>query len=116
MARSTFAGGSIILLTALAALVGLPSSAVAQDSAAPASPVKMEPLAPPNGTSQEAAPAADAAGVSPAEQAFRAGVDLYKKNMFNEALNEFNRALALDAGHQGQDLLPQGGQEPVKLV
>ncbi|NLN91827.1 MAG: tetratricopeptide repeat protein [Candidatus Hydrogenedens sp.] len=36
------------------------------------------------------------ANVTEAESYFRRGVDLYKKDLFREALTEFNRALALD--------------------
>ncbi len=55
--------------------------------------------APENAAGAVQAPENQETTVSPAEQAFREGVNLYKKDMYSEALNEFNRALALDPGH-----------------
>ena len=46
-----------------------------------------------------AAPALSESGISQAEQHFQDGVALYKQGLYREALNLFQRALALEPGH-----------------
>ncbi|HOH51335.1 MAG TPA: tetratricopeptide repeat protein, partial [Candidatus Hydrogenedentes bacterium] len=81
--------------------------AVAPVTAQEASDAGLQASSPPVEEAQaapEAAPAVSAAapaetGVSEAEQYYRRGVELYKQDLYREALTEFNRALALDPGH-----------------
>ena len=81
--------------------------AVAPVTAQEASDAGLQASSPPVEEAQaapEAAPAVSAAapaetGVSEAEQYYRRGVELYKQDLYREALTEFNRALALDPAH-----------------
>jgi len=71
-----------------------PNTPAEADSAAtPASTATVEPPA------AAATPAAPAAPAGDANEAFQRGVALYKKDLYREALTEFNRALALDANN-----------------
>ncbi|HQL94157.1 MAG TPA: tetratricopeptide repeat protein, partial [Candidatus Hydrogenedentes bacterium] len=77
--------------------------AVAPVTAQEASDAGLQASSPPVEEAQ-AVPAGPAAapaeaGVSEAEQYYRRGVELYKQDLYREALTEFNRALALDPGH-----------------
>ena len=74
--------------------------AVAPVTAQEAADAGLQATSPPVEEAQ-AAPAAFPAetGVSEAEQYYRRGVELYKQDLYREALTEFNRALALDPGH-----------------
>ena len=90
-------GGVAALLAGL--VLGM-FSAVAQDTAAPPPPPAQE------------ASDAGAAGAAPAESAvataalpedeqyYRRGVELYKQDLYREALTEFNRALAINPNHE----------------
>ncbi|NLF59208.1 MAG: tetratricopeptide repeat protein, partial [Candidatus Hydrogenedens sp.] len=49
--------------------------------------------------SPDAAAPSQAVGVSEAELYYRRGVELYKQDLYREALTEFNRALALEPDH-----------------
>src|SRR6056297_2845018 len=71
----------------LAALVAMLPVA-AQNAPAPEA-------APPAESAEQATPeaAGQGAGVSQAEEVFRRGVALYKRDLYREALTEFNRAL-----------------------
>ena len=75
------------------AMVGLP--AIGQDSPVPAQPAMP--------TEEVAAPPANAVEsveIPQAEEYFRQGVGLYKRDLYREALTEFNRVLELDPGHE----------------
>lgn len=72
-------------------------------------------LAAPVGYAQQAADDASEETISQAEQHFRLGVALYKDANFREALDEFNRALALDAGHGQAATYRDNTQEQLNL-
>ena len=89
----------------LGVLLGLALAAAGQDSLDPvqAPPQGMLEATPPqaqfaSGGEDEEAGALPGASPSQAEEHFRRGVGLYKRDLYREALNEFNRALALDPG------------------
>ncbi len=104
-------GETILVLVALVAILGMP--ALAQDKAATStdSPVAVSaseasldanPSPPPVVDGQKISLSTDQLkpGGSPAGDAYLGGVDLYNQGLYSEALNEFNRALALDSGNQ----------------
>lgn len=56
----------------------------------------------PQGAAAQTPPSPEAATqLSPVEQHFREGVSLFQQGNFREALDQFNRALALDPEHEG---------------
>ncbi|HOK89493.1 MAG TPA: tetratricopeptide repeat protein, partial [Candidatus Hydrogenedentes bacterium] len=72
-------------------------SAVGQDAAAPPPPAQEASDA----GAVAASPPADATGALPEdEQYYRRGVELYKQDLYREALTEFNRALAINPNHE----------------
>ncbi len=81
--------GSCLLSLVMVALPGLAQETPAQ--AQPAGPTVVEAASPSAGP--------DDAQMSEARQAFSRGVALYKKDLYSEALTEFNRTLALDPDH-----------------
>ncbi|HPU99129.1 MAG TPA: tetratricopeptide repeat protein, partial [Candidatus Hydrogenedentes bacterium] len=87
-------GGVSALLAALA--LGM-FSAVAQDGAAPPPPAQEA-----TDAAAASAPVAggDASALPEDEQYYRRGVELYKQDLFREALTEFNRALAINPNHE----------------
>ncbi len=103
---------ALLMAAAPAPAQDTPAAGAQPDAASPvvsqeaqpaeAAPPSLAPSAPAAEGAAPADPAASAAagpGVSVAELYFRRGVDLYKRDLYREALTEFNRALALDPNH-----------------
>jgi type II secretory pathway component GspD/PulD (secretin)/outer membrane protein assembly factor BamD (BamD/ComL family) len=87
--RSTTAHSLIVaLLFALLALPALVAGAQESDASASSESV--------SGTEDSAAPE----GISEADKYYREGLSLYSRDMYREALNAFNRTLALDPNHE----------------
>lgn len=58
----------------------------------------------------------DGLELSPAEDAFREGVRLYKEGLYSEALNEFNRALTLEPGHENAAIFKVKSERKLEMA
>jgi tetratricopeptide (TPR) repeat protein len=83
----------------LAAMLLLAPLAGAQETADAVDVLSVEMAAAPELGEGAASAAPDVPAVSPVEEHIRKGIALFKQNLFNEALTEFNRALAMDPGN-----------------
>jgi tetratricopeptide (TPR) repeat protein len=94
--------GSAVLLLVVMAIPAYAQDAGDAGAAKPGEqPVKLDtPDTPAEADSPAVAVEPPADGAGGAEQAFQRGVALYKKDLYREALTEFNRALALDPNHE----------------
>ncbi|MCX6575277.1 MAG: tetratricopeptide repeat protein, partial [Candidatus Aminicenantes bacterium] len=91
----------VVLITTAVAFRSTAQETPAEAVAVPPAPVI---ATPPPGTD-----------ITESEQHFRAGVDLYNRNHFLEALNEFNRALALDPANENARLFRDKAQAKLQI-
>ncbi|MFA6245265.1 MAG: tetratricopeptide repeat protein, partial [Candidatus Hydrogenedentales bacterium] len=100
----TAIAGALMLLLALSLPV-----ATAQDNP------QASPEAAAAGNAPATAVASPPSDIPQAEQLYREGVSLYSREMYREALNAFNRALAVDPNHENAKKMVQKAEGKIQM-